>query len=77
VGSDGGVFNFGDAHFYGSGAGDHLTGPIVAMAATADAKGYWLVSSTGQVFNFATPTITRPRPPKRPSHRGHGRHAGR
>jgi hypothetical protein len=34
VASDGGVFNFGDAGFYGSAGGLHLNQPIVGMAAT-------------------------------------------
>jgi hypothetical protein len=52
VGSDGGVFAFGDAVFYGSTGGIHLTKPIVAMASTADGRGYWLVGSDGGVFAF-------------------------
>jgi hypothetical protein len=31
VASDGGVFSFGDAHFYGSTGGIRLREPIVAM----------------------------------------------
>ena len=52
VGSDGGVFAFGDAGFYGSMAGKSLAAPVVGMAATPDAKGYWLVGSDGGVFAF-------------------------
>jgi hypothetical protein len=38
VASDGGIFNYGDATFYGSAGGIHLNKPIVGMAATpADA----------------------------------------
>jgi hypothetical protein len=52
VRSDGGVFSFGNAKFYGSMGGTHLTQPIVGMTATADGKGYWLVAADGGVFAF-------------------------
>jgi hypothetical protein len=50
--SDGGVFSFGDAHFYGSMAGRVLAQNIVGITATADGKGYWLVARDGGVFAF-------------------------
>jgi hypothetical protein len=50
--SDGGVFSFGDAKFYGSTGGIHLDRPIVGMAATPDGGGYWLTASDGGVFSF-------------------------
>ena len=50
--SDGGVFAFGDAGFYGSTGAIHLNQPIVGMAATPDGQGYWLVASDGGVFAF-------------------------
>jgi hypothetical protein len=50
--SDGGVFSFGDAHFYGSMSGHPLFRPIVGITATADGKGYWLVGADGGVFAF-------------------------
>ena len=43
VASDGGIFSFGDATFYGSMGGTVLNKPIVGMASTPDGKGYWLV----------------------------------
>ena len=53
VGSDGGIFTFGSAHFYGS------TGSIPVAATgrrascpTANNAGYWLVGSDGGVFAF-------------------------
>jgi hypothetical protein len=52
VGSDGGIFTFGDAQFYGSMGGKILNKPIVAMASTPTGKGYWLVGSDGGIFTF-------------------------
>ncbi len=52
VASDGGVFSFGGAQFYGSTGGIHLNRPIVGMAGTQDSHGYWLVASDGGVFSF-------------------------
>ncbi len=52
VGSDGGVYSFGNAGFYGSTGGMTLNKPIVGMAATPDGGGYWLVASDGGVFSF-------------------------
>jgi hypothetical protein len=50
--SDGGVFAFGSAPFYGSMGGQRLNRPIITMAATPTGKGYWLVASDGGVFAF-------------------------
>ena len=50
--SDGGVFTFGGAHFYGSAAGPAAARPVTGIAATVDDKGYWLVSASGGVFAF-------------------------
>ena len=52
VGSDGGIFSFGTAHFYGSTGGMHLNQPIVGIASTPDGGGYWLVAKDGGVFAF-------------------------
>ena len=52
VASDGGIFAFGDAAFYGSTGNIHLNQPIVGMAATPDGHGYWLVASDGGIFAF-------------------------
>ncbi len=52
VGSDGGVFAFGEASFHGSTGGTVLNKPIVGMAPTPDGGGYWLVGSDGGVFSF-------------------------
>jgi SpoIID/LytB domain protein len=50
--SDGGVFSFGNAQFYGSTGGMQLNAPVVGMASTHDAGGYWEVASDGGVFSF-------------------------
>jgi hypothetical protein len=50
--SDGGIFTFGIAGFYGSMGGMALNKPIVGMAATSRHYGYWLVASDGGVFAF-------------------------
>ncbi len=52
VASDGGIFSFGDATFYGSTGGLHLNQPVVGMAATPTGRGYWLVASDGGIFSF-------------------------
>jgi len=50
--SDGGIFTFGSAQYYGSMGGQPLVAPMVGMASTPDGKGYWLVASDGGVFAF-------------------------
>ena len=52
VGSDGGVFAFGGAGFYGSMSGKPLSAPVVAITSTPNGQGYWLVGSDGGVFSF-------------------------
>jgi hypothetical protein len=52
VGSDGGMFSFGNAKFHGSTGGMHLNQPIVGMARTRTGKGYWLVARDGGMFSF-------------------------
>ena len=52
VASDGGIFSFGTAQFYGSTGATPLNAPIVAMASTPDGGGYWLVAKDGGVFAF-------------------------
>ncbi len=46
--ANGALFPFGDAHNYGTAAGQQ----IVGMSATPDGKGYWEVARSGRVFNF-------------------------
>jgi ribosomal protein L24E len=52
VASDGGIFSFGSARFYGSTAAFSLRTRIVAMAATPSGSGYSLVASDGGIFTF-------------------------
>jgi hypothetical protein len=52
VASDGGIFSFGGATFYGSTGAIALNKPIVGMAATHDGGGYWLVASDGGIFSY-------------------------
>ncbi|HEY1651595.1 MAG TPA: hypothetical protein VGG09_06900 [Acidimicrobiales bacterium] len=52
VASDGGIFTYGDAGFFGSRGGQPLNKPIVGMAATPTGLGYWLVASDGGIFNY-------------------------
>jgi hypothetical protein len=50
VGSDGGIFSYGDAAFHGSMGNVPLNAQVVAVAATPDGQGYWLASADGGVF---------------------------
>ena len=53
VGSDGGVFAFGDAHFAGSCPGiGGCAGTAVAVMPDRSGNGYWLVTTTGSVYAF-------------------------
>ena len=52
--SDGGIFSFGDAHFYGSLGGTKLSSPVVSMQRTATGKGYWMMTPTGTCTASAT-----------------------
>ena len=52
VGSDGGIFTFGSAQFYGSMGSTVLQRPVVGIVPTKDDGGYWLDASDGGVFSF-------------------------
>jgi hypothetical protein len=52
VASDGGIFAFGDAAFFGSTGNLRLNRPIVSMEPTKDGNGYWLVATDGGIFAF-------------------------
>ena len=59
VASDGGIFSYGDAHFYGSTGSLHLNAPIVGMAATPErrrATGWWPPTAASSAT--ATPSST-------------------
>ncbi len=52
VASDGGIFAYGDAPFYGSTGSIKLNKPINGMAPTPSGAGYWMVASDGGIFAF-------------------------
>ncbi len=52
VGTDGGVFSFGQAGFHGSTGAIKLNQPIVGTAPTATGRGYWMIASDGGIFAF-------------------------
>ncbi|MDQ1488805.1 MAG: large repetitive protein, partial [Actinomycetota bacterium] len=52
VASDGGLFAFGNAGFYGSTGNIVLNQPIVGSAVTPSGRGYWLVATDGGIFSF-------------------------
>jgi hypothetical protein len=52
VASDGGIFDFGSAGFFGSAGSLHLNAPVVGMAETPSTNGYWLVASDGGIFTY-------------------------
>ena len=52
VASDGGIFTYGDAGYYGSSGGATLYHPIVGMFPTFDDHGYVLVSSSGGTLDY-------------------------
>ena len=52
VASDGGIFSFADAGFYGSTGNIKLNQPIVGMTPTPSGHGYWMVARDGGIFSF-------------------------
>jgi hypothetical protein len=57
VASDGGIFAFGDARFYGSMGGRKLNAPVQSLVPDGDGAGYWLVASDGGIFAFDAPFL--------------------
>ncbi|HET9770358.1 MAG TPA: hypothetical protein VFS16_05675 [Acidimicrobiia bacterium] len=52
VASDGGVFTYGDAGFFGSAGDLDLREPITDIVPTPTKQGYWLVARDGGVFSY-------------------------
>ncbi len=53
VGSDGGVYSFGDAPFFGSPAGSlSSSNSVTGIALTPDGKGYWVAGLDGSIYSF-------------------------
>jgi hypothetical protein len=52
VGSDGGVFAYGDAGFFGSMGGKKMNAPVVGITATPSGQGYYLLGQDGGIFCF-------------------------
>jgi hypothetical protein len=52
VASDGGIFTFGDAPFFGSTGALRLVAPVVTMNATATGRGYALLAADGGIFTY-------------------------
>jgi hypothetical protein len=52
VASDGGIFAFGDARFFGSTGAIKLNQPIVGMGHSPSGNGYYLVAQDGGIFSF-------------------------
>jgi hypothetical protein len=57
VASNGSVYSYGNAPFYGSMGGQTLNKPIVGTASTPGDGGYWLVASDGGIFSFGNATF--------------------
>jgi len=57
VASDGGIFSYGDTHFFGSTGSIVLNRPIVGLSSTNDQGGYWMVASDGGIFSFGDATF--------------------
>jgi hypothetical protein len=52
VASDGGIFAFGGAPFYGSTGNLALNQPVVGMSAASGGLGYRFVAADGGIFDF-------------------------
>ena len=48
------MLSFGNAVFQGSLAGGPVPKPVVALTATPDGGGYWMLTAEGGVFTFGT-----------------------
>jgi len=63
VASDGGIFSYGTAPFFGSLGGQAIKHPIVAAAATPTDNGYWFTDTAGLVSNFGSANYYGSAPP--------------
>ena len=52
LGSDGGVFSFGDARYHGSVPGQCASAQGVGLVATSTGSGYYVLAGDGRVFGF-------------------------
>ena len=53
VAGDGGVFDFGDATYFGSLPGEGVQNPnVTTMASSVDGNGYYLINASGTVWAF-------------------------
>ena len=50
--SDGSVYSFGDAPYFGSMGGRPLSKPVIGLTPTAKKNGYWQLSEDGGIFSF-------------------------
>jgi hypothetical protein len=59
VGSDGGVFTYGDAAYDGSvpGQGISAQAPVVGITTTPTGSGYWLAGANGAVYTYGDATF--------------------
>jgi hypothetical protein len=57
VASDGGIFSFGDAAYFGSAGGRPLNAAVVGIDHTADGNGYWMVARDGGIFTYGDATF--------------------
>jgi cell wall-associated NlpC family hydrolase len=58
--ADGGVFNFGDATFYGSLGASPSPEPAQRIVASHDAAGYWIVLQNGTSYGYGDATGAPP-----------------
>ena len=52
--SDGGIFTYGSAGFFGSGSGRFLSAPAVGTAMAPGDTGYWMAGADGEVVAFGS-----------------------
>ena len=57
--SDGGVFTYGDAGYFGSvpGQGIAAQAPVVGITSTPTGSGYWVAGANGAVYTYGDATF--------------------